>query len=119
MQNIMTLEFPLKRDMMTTIRLVTGGICSLAGLSLDESEDCKLVVTEGLLLLLRRGYTKACLSFSGEGKLCILARGSDYEAAAEDRAEEEISIALLNALVKNFTMKREGDGDSISFSFGG
>ena len=35
METLMNLQFPLRRELMTTVRLVTGGVCSLAGLDVD------------------------------------------------------------------------------------
>lgn len=120
MDELMTLCFPLKSEMMTTVRLVTGGLCSLAGLDLDDSEDCKVCVTESLLLLSRRGYSEAKVTFRGTGRLDIRLEGVGERAASEERpAEDEISAALLSALVEDLDMAREdGEINSISFGFG-
>ena len=40
MEELLTLNVLLKNELMTTVRLATGGVCSLEGLSLDGSEDC-------------------------------------------------------------------------------
>ena len=64
--NGMTLELALKNELMTTVRLATGGVCSLAGLGLDDSEDCKVCVTESLLLLKHRGYLSAEIRYGYE-----------------------------------------------------
>lgn len=119
MTKLMSLEFPLKSEMMTTVRLVTGGVCSVAGLNLDESEDCKVCVTESLLLLARRGYTQAKVSFGGEGRLEVVLEGAAKTFAPDERsAEEEISIALLSALVDNLQIGETGGAQQISFAFG-
>ena len=61
MKDLMKLELPLGGEIMTTVRLTTGGICSLAGMDLDASEDCKVCVTESLLLLMHAGYRRAAV----------------------------------------------------------
>ncbi len=118
MDTLMTLQFPLKREIMTTVRLVTGGVCSLAGLGLDASEDCKVCVTESLLLLIRRGYTEAKVSFCRDETLKICLEGSGETVSAEPSVEEEISVALLQALVENLQTVKENGIYRISFGFG-
>lgn len=119
MKRFMALEFPLKNEMMTTVRLVTGGVCSVAGLTLDESEDCKVCVTESLLLLSRRGYTQAKVTFGGGNGLEVLLEGTEKTDAPEERsAEEEISVALLSALVENLDIGGSDGAGRIAFSFG-
>lgn len=120
METLMNLQFPLRRELMTTVRLVTGGVCSLAGLDVDESEDCKVCVTESLLLLLHAGYSSARVCFEREGRLCVSLSG-EGKASSEKRPseEEDISVALLQALVDGLEMTREEGGVScISFRFG-
>ncbi len=118
METLMTLQFPLKRDIMTTVRLVTGGICSLVGLGLDVSEDCKVCVTESLLLLIRRGYTEAKVSFRRDKTLKICLEGSEETASEEPSTEEEISVAILQALVENLQTVKENGIYRITFGFG-
>ena len=59
MNALIDLKIPLESDLMTTVRLLTGGVCSLVGLGLEESEDCKVCVTESLLLLKHGGCRAA------------------------------------------------------------
>lgn len=120
MEPLMTLQFPLKREMMTTVRLVTGGVCSLVGLGLDDSEDCKVCVTESLLILARRGFTEAKATFLHDRRLDVRLEGVGERTAPEPRStEEEISVALLSALVEDLAMSgTDGDVTSISFGFG-
>ena len=55
MDELLSLRVALSPDVMTTVRLATGGVCSLVSLSYDDGEDCKVCVTESLLLLVRGG----------------------------------------------------------------
>lgn len=106
MDELLELIIPLKSDYMTTVRLATGGACSLAGLNLDDSEDCKVCVTESLLLIMRAGYSRARISFQKGDGLFVRIAGEASEGGAESSPEDEISCALLGALVENLTMER-------------
>ena len=117
--NDITLEFPLQSALNTTVRLTTGGVCAFAGLSFDDSEDCKVCVTESLILLAGRGFTRARLPFSGEEELTAVIEGKDRaEAGAKDEGDE-ISAALISALAENVVMeKTDGEIYKIRFQFG-
>jgi hypothetical protein len=118
MKEIVSLQFPLTNDIMTTLRLTTGGVCSLVGLNLDDSEDCKLCLTEGLLVLLRNGYQSAEIRFCEEDGLSVTLSGVS-RGEATSSAEDEISYALLSALVADLQIEREKDSvRAISFRFG-
>lgn len=113
------LEFPLENELLTTVRLTTGGICSAAGLNIDDGEDCKVCVTESLLLLKHRGYRRAVLRFASENGLFVRVIGLDKTGEEENPVEDEISAALLSALVENVTMeKQDGELCAVSFRFG-
>lgn len=114
---LMTLEFPLDSEIMTTVRLAVGGICSLAGFGIDASEDCKVCVTESLLLLRHDGCERAKLTFSREDGLKVSIQGEGGVPPKESTTEEEISVALLTALVEDLSLEREKN--RISFGFKG
>lgn len=119
MNELLTLNVPLRNDIMTTIRLATGGVCSLAGLSFDDSEDCKVCVTESLLLLKHRGYASARVSFSAADELEIAVEGGESSEGEERTEDDEISVALLCALVENVIMdRRDGRLYRVAFRFG-
>ncbi len=114
----MELCFPLGSEMMTTVRLTTGGMCALAGLDLDTSEDCKVCVTESLLLLLHRGFREARVVFSEENGLRVAVKGEGERKEAQESAEDDISLALLGALAGEVAEeKREGVLVALSFRF--
>ena len=116
---LMSLEFPLSTQIMTPVRLVTGGICALAGFDLDDAEDCKVCVTESLLLLLHRGGTNVRVCFEQEdGGLKISFEAEHNGDKQEKPAEEEISVALLNALVSDLNISTKEQLMSISFGIG-
>ncbi len=118
MKELMTLSFPLGSDKMTTVRLATGGLGALAGLGLDDCEDCKVCVTESLLLLMRRGYRAARITFGEEDGLGVRVEG-EGESAGAPADEDEISFALLTALNDSVHIEnREGRLAAISFRFG-
>lgn len=115
MMKLLSLDFPLNPDIMTTVRLVTGGVCALVGFGIDDAEDCKVCVTESLLLLLHGGASSASLRFDRDDSLKI---SLEAENSSKVSDEAEISIALLNALVDDLVISTEQNLTRISFGFG-
>lgn len=114
----MTVEFSLQSEMMTTLRLTTGGVASAAGLSFDDGEDCKVCVTESLLLLSHAGFKRARVCFETENGLRVLVEGLE-SGMAQPAQEDEISVALLSALAGDVTMEKSGGQIAkIRFRFG-
>ena len=94
-----SIHLPITGEYLTTVRLTTGGICALAGFDVDSAEDFKVCVTESLLILKRNGYKRATIGFTvGEMLGCEIV-GEDGSAEREEGIEDEISYALLNALL--------------------
>ena len=92
-------QLPLTGEYLTTVRLTTGGLCALAGFDVDSTEDFKVCVTESLLILKRNGYKNATIDFTVGEALGVVISGVDAcENVAED-FENEISRALLEALL--------------------
>lgn len=90
---------PLTGEYFTTVRLAVGGLCALAGFDVDTAEDFKVCVTESLLILKRNGFLSASISFEvGETLSCAIA-GETLGNKKEDTLEDEISRALLSALL--------------------
>ena len=95
MKEYLCLSLPLRREMMTTVRLATGGVCAVAGLSYDGGEDCKVCVTESLLLLMRRGFTAADVRFTAcDRGIDVRVQGTEGSAdlALTDRAESALAL---------------------------
>ena len=119
MKTLLEMKMPLESGLMTTARLTAGGICSLFGLDLEESEDCKVCLTESLLLLRHAGYSEAAIRFADDSALSICITGEGTAQGAEEHAEDEISYALLGALNDSVVTKKEGGRLSeITFRFG-
>lgn len=118
MNTLFEFSFPLKSELMTTVRLAAGGVCALKGLDIDATEDCKVCITESLLLLKHRGYTSAnVLFFEGEN-LSVRIEG-EGEGEEADSPEDEISLALLSALLGEVgTTEKNGKLFSVSFEIG-
>lgn len=119
MKELYSAKVLLKNELMTTVRLTTGGVCSVAGLSLDESEDCKVCVTESLLLLMHCGFDYASVRFFDDEGVKVEITGECPNGKAKECVEDEISIALLSALTENVNLQKE-DGClyAIGFRFG-
>ncbi len=111
------IELPLTGEYLTTVRLTTGGLCALAGFDVDATEDYKVCVTESLLILKRNGYTRASICFTVAETLAANICGKDCLQQAEESFEDEISKALLSALLGKveFTSNQQGKIQSIVF----
>ena len=115
------MELPLVSDFLTTVRLATGGVCAVSGLDVDYTEDIKVCVTEGLLILKRNGYARARVSFffAENGKIKCALSGLEQGGNAKEAgsADDEISFALLSALVAENNVTRNGETvTAITFS---
>lgn len=112
-----SVSLPLTGEYLTTVRLTTGGLCALAGFDVDTAEDYKVCVTESLLILKRSGYTRADITFTVGEKLGCAVCGKERIGEREQSAEDEISRALLCALVGEvqFTDTDQGYVEKIVF----
>ena len=114
--NVFTIELPLEGEYFTTVRLTTGGLCALVGFDPDSSEDFKVCVTESLLILKRNGFKKASIRFeTGEALSCALV-GVGEPSEKEEGLEDEISYALLDALLGKVDFEKE-NGRVLKISF--
>ena len=119
MDELLSLRVALSPDVMTTVRLATGGVCSLVSLSYDDGEDCKVCVTESLLLLLRGGYASARVAFADGDELSVSVEGDGERGQSAGCEEDEIALALINALARGVSMERQdGAIAKITFTFG-
>ncbi len=102
-----SIKTPLTGEYFTTVRLTTGGVCALAGFDVDTAEDFKVCVTESLLILKRNGFSAATIEFSvGEALGCSVV-GEGAVGEKEASFEDEISHALLSALLGKVELKKE------------
>ena len=115
---LMSLEFPLNNRILTAVRLVTGGICAQLGFDIDETEDCKVCVTESLLLLSRRGGKTVRVNFEQDDSLKITFDAENEGDSPKQPSEEEISVALLSALVNDLQIRTDDEIMRISFGIG-
>ncbi len=110
---------PIEGEYLTTVRLTVGGLCALVGLDLDSAEDYKVCVTESLLLLKRNGYTVAEIVFSIEDNLTFSVQGKERSGKVEESIEDDISRALLTALLDGVRFIDDNDGKLITVIFEG
>ena len=102
-----SVKLPLTGEYLTTVRLTTGGLCSLVGFDVDLAEDYKVCVTESLLILKRNGFESAEIEFTvGEALACRLS-GCGVCGEKTECLEEEISRALLSALLGRVEFKTD------------
>lgn len=109
----------LTSEYLTTVRLTTGGLCALVGFDMDTAEDYKVCVTESLLILKRNGFSRAEIEFSvGEALGCVV-RGIGECGDKEDSFEDEISHALLSALLGKVETEKDENGKTVRIAFEG
>lgn len=103
----LTLEFYLSdSEYMTALRLVAGAVCSSADCSVDVLEDFKVCVTESIIILKNCGFEGVCVAFGGEKDVCCTVSG---EGGLPCAGENELSLALISALVKECALSRRGE----------
>ncbi len=112
-----SVSLPLTGEYLTTVRLTVGGLCSLVGFDVDLAEDYKVCVTESLLILKRNGFLRAELEFTVGETLACAVIGSQEGGEKEDSIEDEISRALLSALLGkvDFIHNQNGNVEKIVF----
>lgn len=112
-------SLPIEGEYLTTVRLTTGGLCVLAGFDLDTAEDYKVCVTESLLILKRNGFLEAEIEFTVGETLACTVTGKTPLNATEDALEDEISRALLSALIDNAEFTTDDNGKVLKIAFEG
>ena len=109
MKELLSLDFQLNSDLMTTLRLTTGGVCSCVGLDLEETEDCKVCITESLLLIMHAGYPSARVRFAEDGGVYVSIEARGERVEGKESPDDGISSALLCALAQDVNMEKEKD----------
>ena len=113
-----SVSLPLTGEYLTTVRLTTGGLCALAGFDVDTAEDYKVCVTESLLMLKRSGFITATIAFCVNGEtLGCRVFGEESGGEKEDSMENQISRALLSALVGEVAIEEDEDGGVKKIAF--
>ena len=114
-----SVTLPLTGEYLTTVRLTTGGLCSLVGFDVDFAEDFKVCVTESLLILKRSGYTTATIDFTVDEALGCHVYGKERQGEKENSPEDEISRALLSALLGDVKWDTDENGEVSGIHFEG
>ena len=105
--NELSVKFDLaESEFYTALRLVAGALCSVAERDVDAAEDFKVCVTESALILKNCGFKTLCASFCAEGGVKAVLKG---EGGSPCGAENDLSLALIGALVEKCEIVREGD----------
>lgn len=110
MREFFDFSLPLtSNNLLTTVRLTMGGLAAAAGMNVDDAEDFKVCVTESLLIFKRNGFPSAsahCVIDDGL-EITLLAEHSDDELQNGENEENEISFALVGALVDEVKFQKE------------
>lgn len=117
--NTFSITLPLTGEFLTTVRLTTGGICAAADFDVDTAEDFKVCVTESLLILKRNGFSKATVDFTLTDMLRCDVCGVGECGEKTETMEEEISRALLSALLGKITFATNAEDRVEKISFEG
>ncbi len=111
MKTFFNFSLPLDdASLMTTVRLTVGGLAAAAGLDVDAGEDFKVCVTESLLIFKRNGYALANARFTLDNGIKASLTAEHPSVSREDcTLEDEISYALLGALVDEASFEKKGN----------
>lgn len=93
-------------EYMTALRLVCGAACSVHGLDVDALEDFKVCVTESAIILKNCGFDEVEVTFGGGEKFTACVEGF---GGKPEEGENELSLALISALVKECALSRRGE----------
>ena len=115
--NTFSMRMPLGGEYMTTVRLTVGGLCSLAEFDVDTAEDYKVCVTESLLILKRSGFSTARISYLLDEPILCEIVGEERAGQVEEGVEDEISFALLTALLGEVDFVKDEKGQVIAVKF--
>lgn len=101
-----TVKFHLSdSEYMTALRLVCGAVCSAHEMDVDALEDFKVCVTESAIILKNCGFDTVTAVFGGgEGLVCSVEGGGGVPREGEN----ELSLALVSALVESCEIKKRG-----------
>lgn len=102
-----SVKFNLKDDeYLTALRLVAGAVAAICEVDLDTAEDFKVCVTESVLILKNCGFEEVQIVFkTRDGVLCT----AEGIGGAPKEGENELSLALISALMENCEIERSGD----------
>ncbi len=92
-------------EFFTALRLVAGALCSVAERDVDAAEDFKVCVTESALILKNCGFESVTAVFSADGGVKARLCG---EGGTPSEADNELSLALIGALVEKCGIERSG-----------
>lgn len=102
-----TVKFYLSdSEYMTALRLVCGAVGSNYELDLDALEDFKVCVTESAIILKNCGFETVTAVFGGGSELTCSVYG---EGGAPKGGDNELSLALISALVGGCDIVRNGE----------
>lgn len=93
-------------EYLTALRLAAGAVASLNETDLDTAEDFKVCVTESVLILKNCGFEEVGVTFKADGGVCCIAEGI---GGNPKEGENELSLALISALMENCEIERSGD----------
>lgn len=93
-------------EYLTALRLAAGAVAALNETDLDTAEDFKVCVTESVLILKNCGFEEVGVAFKVDGGVYCTAEGIGGEPC---EGENELSLALISALMENCEIERSGD----------
>lgn len=115
MDNI-EIKLPLEKRNLMPVRLFIGGLCSVCGFNLEETEDVKVAVSEALLMLLTNGYRRCKISASIDSDMQVVLSGEEHGGNVQPCSE--FALVLVRELIDHFSIESGADGviKSISVS---
>ena len=102
------MEFPLDEKYFVSLRLATAGVCDVAMLDVEKTEDFKLCVAEACLSLMRAGYLAVRVALCGDDGMRARVEGVGTCENAPKLSDEgeSFTLSLLQELVDDVQFER-------------
>ncbi len=107
MMKELTIKFHLEdSEYLTAVRLIAGAVCAIGEKDMDAMEDFKVCVTESAIMLKNCGFETCEMTFSCADGIRCVSKGEGGEVRG---ADNDLSEALISALVSECEIERDGD----------
>jgi hypothetical protein len=114
------LEMRAERELVQLARLVVTGLATVAGMGLEEAEDCRAAVDEMVSSLLEVSAEGSVLSVdieASQGALTVRGGAETSGRPATDDVRHEISGMILQAVTDRYSFDVDADAMRASFEF--
>ena len=110
------LSAPAERSSVRLARLVASGVGAEAGLSIDDTEDLRIAVSELVALLVDGindpGRSIVVTYFSAPGEVAVEGQGEVGRATSNGTAVDDLALEILRVVVDDHRFEADNTGRS-------